>query len=117
MHPFFDPTLKHKGPTGKKPVGPNDSMIAAAARLWPATFQIYFDRAARLSHSQWFTVNRDHRFCCTKVIMSGVNGNVIMSVCRDDNPDNERRKAARDNTKSVSRGADGGGGWDGDRSQ
>src|SRR5262249_58057372 len=55
--------------------------------------------------------------CCTKVIMSGVNGNVIMSGCRDDNPDDERREAARDNTKSVSRGADGGGGWDGDRSQ
>src|SRR5215471_15126125 len=55
--------------------------------------------------------------CCTKVIMSGVNGNVIMSGCRDDNPDDERREAARDNTKSVSRGADGGGGRDGDRSQ
>src|SRR5262249_51170660 len=53
--------------------------------------------------------------CCTKVIMSGVNGNVIMSGCRDDNPDDERREAARDNTKSVSRGADGGGGRDGDR--
>ena len=49
--------------------------------------------------------------------MSGVNGNVIMSACRDDNPDDERREAARDNTKSVSRGADGGGGRDGDRSQ
>src|SRR5262249_1687273 len=55
--------------------------------------------------------------CCTKVIMSGVNGNVIMSGCRDDNPDDERREAARDNTKSVSRGADSGGGRDGDRSQ
>src|SRR5262249_24887151 len=55
--------------------------------------------------------------CCTKVIMSGVNGNVIMSGCRDDNPDDERREAARDNTKSVSRGTDGGGGRDGDRSQ
>src|SRR5262249_44250205 len=48
--------------------------------------------------------------CGTKVIMSGVNGNVIMSGCRDDNPDDERREAARDNTKSVSRGADSGGG-------
>src|SRR5262249_20123026 len=55
--------------------------------------------------------------CGTKVIMSGVNGNVIMSGCRDDNPDDERREAARDNTKSVSRGADSGGGRDGDRSQ
>src|SRR5215510_9744861 len=43
--------------------------------------------------------------------MSGVNGNVIMSGCRDDNPDDERREAARDNTKSVSWGADGSGGW------
>src|SRR5262245_34496661 len=48
--------------------------------------------------------------CCTKVIMSGVNGNVIMSGCRDDNPDDEGREAARDNTKSVSRRADSGGG-------
>src|SRR5215475_3537901 len=55
--------------------------------------------------------------CCSKVIMSGVNGNVIMSGYGDDNPDDERREAARSNTKSVSRGADGGGGRDGDRSQ
>src|SRR5678815_770534 len=55
--------------------------------------------------------------CCTKVIMSGVNGNVIMSGCGDDNPDDERREAARDNTKSVSRRADGGGSGDSDRSQ
>src|SRR4030095_7364955 len=55
--------------------------------------------------------------CCTKVIMSGVNGQVIMSGYRDDNPDDERREAARGNTKSVSRGADGGGGGDGDRNQ
>ena len=45
--------------------------------------------------------------------MSGVNGNVIMSVYGDDNTDDEGREAARDNTKSVSRGADGGGGGDG----
>src|SRR6266436_5816067 len=55
--------------------------------------------------------------CCTKVIMSGVNGNVIMSGCGDDNPDDERREAARGNTESVSRRADGSGGGDGDRSQ
>jgi hypothetical protein len=42
--------------------------------------------------------------------MSGVNGQVIMSGCGDDNPDDERREAARSNTESVSRGADGGGG-------
>ena len=34
----------------------------------------------------------------------GVNGNVIMSGCRDDDPDDEGKEAARDNTKSVSRG-------------
>jgi putative tryptophan/tyrosine transport system substrate-binding protein len=39
--------------------------------------------------------------CCTKVIMSGVNDKVIMSGCGDDNPDDERREAARGNTKSV----------------
>src|SRR5262252_5965491 len=46
-----------------------------------------------------------------------VNGNVIMSGCGNDNPDDERREAARSNTESVSRGTDGGGGRDGDRSQ
>src|SRR5262245_36867045 len=56
-------------------------------------------------------------FCCTKVIMSGVNGNVIMSGCGDDHSDDERREAARDNTEGVSRGADGGGGRGSDRSQ
>src|SRR5262249_9351509 len=39
--------------------------------------------------------------CCTKVIMSGVNGNVIMSGYGDDNPDDERREAARGYTKSI----------------
>jgi hypothetical protein len=39
--------------------------------------------------------------CCTKVIMSGVNDKVIMSGCGDDDPDDERREAARGNTKSV----------------
>src|SRR5262249_15860057 len=57
------------------------------------------------------------RHCCTKVIMSGVNGNVIMSGCGDDNPDDEGREAGRDNTKSVSRRADSGGGRGSDRSQ
>ena len=42
-------------------------------------------------------------WCCSKVIMSGVNGNVIMSGYGDDNPDDEGREAVRDNTKSVSR--------------
>ena len=62
-------------------------------------------------------VNEKMTDCCTKVIMSGVNGNVIMSGCGDDNPDDERREAARINTESVSRRADGGGGGEGDRSQ
>ena len=46
--------------------------------------------------------------CCSKVIMSGSISNVIMSGCGDDNPDDERRKAARSYTKSVPRRADGG---------
>ena len=37
-----------------------------------------------------------------------------MSGCGDDNPDDEGREAARDNSKSVSRRADGGRGGDGD---
>jgi hypothetical protein len=41
--------------------------------------------------------------------MSGVNSNVIMSGYGDENPDDERRETARDNTKSVSRRADSGG--------
>jgi hypothetical protein len=49
--------------------------------------------------------------------MSGVNGNVIMSGCEDDNPDDERREAVRDYTKSVSGGADGGRGGNGTGSQ
>ena len=49
--------------------------------------------------------------------MTGANGNVIMSGWGNDNPDDERGEAARGNTKSVSRGADGGGGRGGDRSQ
>src|SRR5262245_11444427 len=61
MHPF-DPTLKAQRPDREETGRANDSMIAAAARLWPATLQIYFARAARLSHSQWFAVNRGHRF-------------------------------------------------------
>jgi hypothetical protein len=48
------------------------------------------------------------KVCCSKVIMSGVNSNVIMSGCGNDNPDDERREAARDNTKSVSRRANDG---------
>jgi hypothetical protein len=35
-------------------------------------------------------------FCSSNVILSGVNGNVIMSGCGDDNPDDARREANRD---------------------
>ena len=41
------------------------------------------------------------------MIMSGVNGNVIMSGCMDDNPDDEGREAAGSNTEIVSRRGDG----------
>ena len=37
-----------------------------------------------------------------------VNGNVIMSGCEDDNPDDERLEAARNNREIVSRRGDGG---------
>jgi hypothetical protein len=49
--------------------------------------------------------------------MSGVNGNVIMSGYRDENPDDEGREAVRDNTKSVSRGVNDGEGIVGAGSQ
>ena len=55
--------------------------------------------------------------CCSKVIMSGVNSNVIMSGYGDENPDDEGREAARDNTKSVSRGVNDGEGIVGAGSQ
>src|SRR6266542_1004625 len=38
---------------------------------------------------------------------SGVNSNVIMSGCGDDNPDDEGREADRGNSTSVSRRANG----------
>ena len=44
--------------------------------------------------------------CCTKVIMSGVNDKVIMSGCGDDNPDDEKREAAKDIQRRVFRGPD-----------
>jgi hypothetical protein len=37
------------------------------------------------------------------MILTGVNGNVIMSGCGDDNPDDARREATRDHSKSISR--------------
>ncbi|MSP39148.1 MAG: AAA family ATPase [Deltaproteobacteria bacterium] len=47
-------------------------------------------------------VNMEEVVCCSKVIMSGVNGNVIMSGWKDDNPDNERRETTRRNSTSIS---------------
>src|SRR5258707_13291348 len=44
--------------------------------------------------------------CSSNMIMSGANGNVIMSGWGDDNPDNARREATRRNTTSVSKRAD-----------
>src|SRR5215472_8244932 len=61
-----------------------------------------------LFHHWLWSVKFAESSCGTKVIMSG---------CRDDNPDDERREAARSNTKSVSRGTDSGGGRGSDRSQ
>ena len=44
--------------------------------------------------------------CSSNMILSGVNGNVIMSGWKDDNPDNERRETTRRNPTSVSQRAD-----------
>src|ERR1700751_3152188 len=44
--------------------------------------------------------------CSSKVNLSGVNGNVIMSGCVDDNPDDEGSEAAGSNTESFSRRVD-----------
>src|SRR5215472_10114179 len=104
--------FKYKIPAGTKPVGLKEtgSQMLRDRNRWANKASPYDLNCTR-------AVKERNTVCCTKVNMSGVNGNVIMSGCRDDNPDDERREAARDNTKSVSRGADGGGGWDGDRSQ
>jgi hypothetical protein len=47
-------------------------------------------------------VNEFNLKCSSKVNLTGVNGNVIMSGWKDDNPDNERREATRDYPPSVS---------------
>ena len=41
------------------------------------------------------SVNENHYSCCSNVNLSGVNSNVIMSGCGDDNPDDEGREADR----------------------
>jgi hypothetical protein len=63
------------------------------------------------------SVKDEKRDCVSKVIMSGVNSNVIMSGYGDENPDDEGREAVRGYTNSLSGRADGGGGGDDDRSQ
>jgi len=62
-------------------------------------------------------VKKKRIVCGSNVNVTADNGNVNISGCGDDNPDDERREAARSNTESVSRGADGGGGGGSDRSQ
>ena len=64
------------------------------------------------------SVKDEKRDCGSKVIMSGVNSNVIMSGYGDENPNDEGREAViRGYTNSLSGRADGGGGGDDDRSQ
>src|SRR5215510_8755244 len=105
---------KRKGTGNTK----NGNKYLAWAFVEAANFAIRFN--SRIKSFYQKKKSKSHKIvaiCCTKVIMSGVNDKVIMSGCGDDNPDDERREAARGNTKSVSRGADGGGGRDGNRSQ
>jgi hypothetical protein len=63
------------------------------------------------------SVKDEKRDCGSKVIMSGVNSNVIMSGYGDENPNDEGREAVRGYTNSLSGRADGGGGGNDDRSQ
>src|SRR5262245_12030674 len=86
MHPF-DPTLKTQRP-GREETGRANGSFIAAARLWPATFQICFDRAARLSHSQWFAVNPDHLLLpsvCRSLKASVARSFCPVSLCPFDN--------------------------------
>src|SRR5262249_15050984 len=80
---------------------------AQTVRIVATRYAIFISMSSIVRRLAWLCQPKDF-ICCSKVIMSGVNGNVIMSRCRDDNPDDERREAARDSTKSVSRGADSG---------
>ena len=66
------------------------------------TIRIVVQTDVKVCHTTANPVKKNTMKCCSKVIMSGVNGNVIMSGCEDDNPDDERREAVRDYTKSVS---------------
>ncbi len=46
-------------------------------------------------------VNEKWEACCSKVNLSGSNGNVNMSGWKDDNPDDERRETTRHHTTIV----------------
>jgi hypothetical protein len=103
--------FKYKSPAGTKPVGLKET----GSQMLP-------DRIGRQNKALAYlncvrAVKKRILLCCSKVIMSGVNGNVIMSGYRDENPDDEGREAARDNTKSVSRGVNDGEGIVGAGSQ
>jgi hypothetical protein len=54
---FVDIAQKNIKPDRKETGRANGLLIAAAAKIWPATFRIYVYRAARLSHSHRFAVN------------------------------------------------------------
>ncbi len=82
-------------------------------------FQILIDlRKLPLTYStQGIVVSNNFLRCSSNVIMTGANGNVIMSGWQDDNPDNARREATRVNTTSISKRADRGSSRTGDGSQ
>jgi hypothetical protein len=53
-------------------------------------------------------VKRAVKRCDSNVILTGVNGNVIVSACGDDNSDDASREADKGYSKSVSERADSG---------
>jgi hypothetical protein len=56
------------------------------------------------SSSKQLAVKKIILFCSSKVNLTGVNGHVIISGCGDDNPDDARREAHKNNSTSVLRG-------------
>src|SRR5258705_7599716 len=68
-----------------------------------------------LAHPRAFKrIEEQQNLCSSNVIMTGANGNVIMSGWGNDNPDDARREATRRNTTSVSKRADRGASRTGD---
>ena len=101
------------------PPGHRSRTPACARRSWRSRFTSPYRDSLRRTPSfpeyptSAYGVKGELFGCCSKVNLSGVNSNVIMSGCGDDNPDDEGREAARDHSKSVSRQADGSrGGFD-----